>query len=116
MLVHLVTDNHIHGTKHLADHVEELVKASLDRFGTQITRVEVHLHDDNGSKHGDHDKRCTLEARLAGIDPMSAHHTAATIDESIHGALDKLEKMIDKHIDKLSHHKGKTSFGGEQTI
>ncbi len=116
MLVHLVTDNHIHGKKSLAEHVEELVKASLDRFSPQITRVEVHLHDDNGAKHGANDKRCTLEARLAGVDPMSVHHTAETIDESLHGALDKIEKMIDKHLDKLSHHKGKPSFGGDQTI
>jgi ribosomal subunit interface protein len=116
MLVQLVTDNHINGRETLAQWVEDKVTAALDRFTPQITRVEVHLNDDNSHKKGTTDKRCALEARLAGLQPLTVNHAADTIDASLDGALDKLEKVLDKTIEKLSHHKGRTSFGGEQTI
>ena len=117
MLVHLVTDNHIHGSKEgLAQHVEDKVKHALDRFSTQITRVDVHLHDDNAQKHGANDKRCVVEARPAGLQPVSVHHSAETVEESLVGALDKLEKVLDKTMEIHNHPKGRTSFGGEQSI
>ena len=116
MLIQLVTDNHISGHDGLAHQVDATVKAALDRFSPQITRVEVHLNDANSHKKGSNDKRCTVEARLAGLQPLTANHAADTVDEALDGALDKLVKVLDKTIDKLSHHKGRTSFGGDQTI
>jgi hypothetical protein len=52
--------------------MEAVVRDSLDRFSEQITRVEVHLSDQNSDKKfGNEDKRCLLEARLAGLQPIS---------------------------------------------
>jgi ribosome-associated translation inhibitor RaiA len=116
MLIQLVTDNHITGREKLVQHVDDTVKAALDRFAAQITRVEVHLNDENSHKKGMNDKRCALEARLAGLQPIGVNHTGDTLDDALHGALDKLVKVLDKTTDKLSHHKGRTSFGGDQTI
>ena len=115
MLVNVHTDNHIKGSDGLARRVEDEVSGSLERFGDQVVTVEVYLHDDNGKKHGI-DKRCVMEARLSGLKPIAATHMAETLDEAIDGAAEKLERSIDSTVDKLSHYKGRTSFGGDQTI
>ena len=116
MIVQVHTDNHIKGHQPLIDQVTNEVEATFERFRDQITRVEVHLHDENGSKHGIDDKRCLMEARLAGHQPLVASHDAATLDEAITGAATKLEHILEHLIDKIGHKKGRTSFGGDQTI
>ena len=116
MQVLLHTDNHLTANEALTQHVEDEVHAALERFEAQITRVEVHVNDANGPKSGDRDKRCLMEARLSGHQPVAASDAAETFDEAIRGAAEKLEHALSKLLDKLSHHKGRTSFGGDQTI
>ena len=116
MQVQIHTDNHIKFGDELGTFVENEVRGSLDRFGEQITRVEVHLHDENGHKSGPQDKRCVMEARVAGHQPVAVHHDAATLDAAVSGAADKLEKSLDHLFDKLGHHKGRVPFGGEPEI
>lgn len=115
MFVNVHTDNHIKGSDDLTRRVEDEVIATLDRFGEQVVTVEVHLNDVNSQKHGV-DKRCMMEARLAGLQPIAVTHMAETLDEAIEGAAEKLERAVDHVVDKLEHHKGRTSFGGDQTI
>jgi ribosome-associated translation inhibitor RaiA len=115
MFVNVHTDNHIKTSDDLTRRVEDEVIGTLERFGDQVVTVEVHLNDVNGHKHGV-DKRCMMEARLSGLQPIAVTHMAETLDEAIEGAAEKLERSIDSTVDKLSHHKGRTSFGGDQTI
>ena len=115
MFVNVHTDNHIKGSDDLTRRVEDEVIATLERFGDQVVTVEVHLHDENGQKHGI-DKRCVMEARLSGLQPIAVTHMAETLDEAIDGAAEKLERSIEHTVDKLGHHKGRTSFGGDQVI
>ncbi len=116
MLVQVHTDNHIHGSAELSARVEDDVRATLERFADQITRVEVHLNDVNGPKGGSDDLRCQIEARLAGRQPVSVTEKADTLDAALAGALETLERMLDRTLDKLGHKKGQTSYGGDQTI
>ncbi len=116
MQVQVHTDNHIKGSEELVSKVEGEVRGVIDRFHDQITRVEVHLHDLNGAKKGDHHMRCLMEARVAGYQPLAVSCEAATLDEAVTGAAVKLEHSLEHTIGKLSQHKGRTSFGGEQTI
>jgi ribosomal subunit interface protein len=117
MLVQLTTDNHVSGHAERAERVETDVRAALERFTDQITRVEVHLNDENSSeKGGGNDKRCLLEARLAGLQPITVTEHSSNVYDALAGALDKLVTVLDKTLDKLSDHKGRTSFGGDQTI
>ncbi len=116
MLIQVNTDNHVQGSQALIDRVQAEVGATLERFADRITRVEVHLGDDNGPKHGAGDKRCSIEARPAGHSPISASHQSSDLDEAITGAIEKLERVLDRSFDKRDETKGRTSFGGDQQI
>ncbi len=72
MKVQINTDSNIEGHDELVQQVEAVVRGALDRFSEQITRVEVYLSDENSDKKfGTDDKRCLLEARLAGLQPIA---------------------------------------------
>ncbi len=116
MQVQVRTDNHIKADESLLRRVEAGVDASLGRFGDRITRVEVHLNDVNGPKAIGDDKRCLMEARLAGHQPIIVSHQAPTLDEAIDGAAEKLERLLDSTLERLNDPKGRTSYGGDQTL
>ena len=117
MQIQVNTNNHVEGTAELTRHVESVVEAALGRFGERITRVEVHLGDENSSsKSGDSDKRCAMEARLAGLQPIAVTELAPSLDEALSGAADKLEKVLDRTLGRLDDVKGRTSMGGDQQI
>jgi len=71
MQIQVNTDNHIEGREALAAEVEATVAKALSHFSAHVTRVEVHLSDENGAKHGQHDKRCMMEARVEGRRPTA---------------------------------------------
>ncbi len=91
---------------------EELERA-LSRFSTKLSRIEVYLSDENQAKEGANDKRCSIEAKLDGFPMMAVAHQGDTIGEALLGATEKLERILDKKIGELQHHKGHTPLGGE---
>jgi ribosome-associated translation inhibitor RaiA len=99
MQIQINSDHHITGSPELAGHVQALVRDTLDRFSDRITRVEVHLNDLNGVKGGA-DKRCLMEARLAGLGPVAVNHEAENLDLAINGAMEKLEHALDHKLGK----------------
>lgn len=101
MMIQLSTDKHIEGTPGLARHVETTVSSALERFANQITRVEVHLSDESGPKNGGDDKRCLLEARITGHQPLIASYDAASVHQAIEGAVDRLVRTISTTFAKL---------------
>jgi ribosome-associated translation inhibitor RaiA len=117
MQVQLHTDNHIEGTAKLTSYVESLVQDTLDRFTRRITRVEVHLMDQNSSaKSGSKDKRCAMEARVSGRDPVNVIADAPTIDQALTGAIGKLEKSLTHLFDRLDQAKGRPSLNEHVTL
>jgi ribosome-associated translation inhibitor RaiA len=101
MQVRLNTDHNIEGREGLAAHIEGVVTTALSHFSQQITRVEVHLSDENGDKRGTHDKRCMMEARIEGHQPTAVTHHAATLDEAVGGAAGKLERSLESTLGRL---------------
>ena len=71
MHMQIKTDHGIEGREVLTDRVRVMVQSALSRFGKRITRVEVHQSDENGDKSGRGDKRCVMEARLTGRQPIA---------------------------------------------
>ncbi|CAN5310082.1 hypothetical protein BH20VER2_BH20VER2_17700 [soil metagenome] len=104
MIIQINTDNHIEGREALAEEAEASVQSALEHFTGQITRVEVHLGDENSHKGGQNDKRCAMEARLEGRRPVAVTHHAGTIEDAIDGAAGKLKRAIESTIGRLSNH------------
>ena len=109
MQIQFNTDRTIEGHAALASHVSAVVNSALDQFRDHITRVEVHLSDENGPtkdhKNGQNDKRCMMEVRLEGYHPLAATAHANTIHQSIEGAADKLARLVESTLGRLHDHK-----------
>jgi ribosome-associated translation inhibitor RaiA len=102
MKIQINTDANIQGHEALAAQVSATVEHVLKRFQDHVTRVEVHLSDQNGDRSGQQDKRCVIEARLEGRAPVAATDDAATTDQAVRGAADKLSRLIDTQLGRLA--------------
>ncbi len=101
MQVQINSDNSVAVDSELSRLVEADVNRALERFGSRITRVEVHLSDVNGEKAGGDDKRCLMEARPAGHDPVAASDQAKTMEEAARGAAHKLQRLLSSLFGRL---------------
>jgi hypothetical protein len=96
MQVKLNSDDKVHGGESLATPgCSPRRWTSSARFAEQVTRMDVHLGDASATHGQVVDKRCTLEARLAGHAPLAVSHEAAKVADAMHGALDKLQRKLD---------------------
>ncbi|WP_370971091.1 HPF/RaiA family ribosome-associated protein [Amycolatopsis sp. cg9] len=102
------TDHNVHGGERLATFVTTDLESSLSRFGGWVTRVEVHLSEDGGGKPDD--KRCVIEARPGGKQPIAVTHHATTVDDAYTGAAHKLGRVLDSRYDRAHDHKGSESI------
>lgn len=104
MTIQLNTDNNLTISPNYSATLNDLIKDELERFGDYITRVEVHLTDENGNKKGQNDKKCVLEARLAGRSPIAVTDHGDSMDQAVNGAIDKLKTSLDTIIGRLKSH------------
>jgi hypothetical protein len=110
MQIEVSSDNNVNASERLIHEVEADVDGALARFGDRLTRVEVHLGDENASKGGTADKKCTVEARPAGQDPVAVTNHAATLPEAWRGALQKLTNLLQSRFGKLDDRKGRATI------
>ncbi len=109
MKIQINTDNHIDGSAELSAHISATIEQALQRFSEQITRVEAHLSDENGDKNGQHDQLCMLEAHLDGLQPVAVTEFAATQEQAVHGAAQKMVHLLDSTLGRLNTHRDKIS-------
>lgn len=86
----------------LRHHAHDAVEAALKHVAAKVTRVEIHLRDDNASKSAANDKRVTMEARLAGQDPLAVDHQSDDLYKSISEAAGKLGRAVTTKLDRLA--------------
>ncbi|MDP1892126.1 MAG: hypothetical protein Q8K55_14625 [Gemmatimonadaceae bacterium] len=101
MQVLLKTDHSVSDFASLFTHVDGAVRHALDHHGDRITRLEVHLGDENGAKAGPDDKRCTMEARLEGRPPIAVTHYANTVESAVRGAARHMANAINRAIGRF---------------
>lgn len=102
MLFKVNTDDNITNSDALKARIEDTVRDVLDRFLDKLTRVEVHLSDENSDqKSGSSDMRCLLEARVAGLQPVAVTEVAETVDQAVEGAARKMRRSLDSTLGKL---------------
>jgi ribosomal subunit interface protein len=116
MQIQVNTDNHTEGSAELTSHAEAVIESALERFGDRITRVEIHLSDENSRhKSGDADKRCAIEARLSGLQPITVSHGGSSLELALDAAVDKLKKTLTRTLERRDDPKGRISYAGDQT-
>lgn len=100
------SDNQTDAGADVAARVEDIARSRLARIADRLTRIEVHLGEADGARAGGDDKSCTIEARPAGMEPVSASHRSADIEAAVAGAADKLLAVVDRQIGKQTTRKG----------
>ncbi len=106
MQIQINADHNIESHEALSAHVSSVVENTLSQISNSITRVEVHLSDENSDmKTGKDDMRCVMEARLEGLQPLAVTHHAETLHQAVDGAADKLYRIIDSTLSRLSSKK-----------
>ena len=92
------------------------LNTSFSRYKDEITRIEVHMSDENGEKFSPNHKRCMLEARLANREPVAVNHQAANQDEAFRGASEKLKRLLEHTLGKLRDHRDRVSIRHETDL
>ncbi|MGI8631307.1 MAG: HPF/RaiA family ribosome-associated protein [Solirubrobacterales bacterium] len=106
MHIEVTTDHNVDGSEMLTNQIVGDAETALARFADQLTRVEVHLADENAGKGGGADKRCKIEARPAGQQPVAVTNHGATVDDAFSGALRKLGSLLERRFGRLDLRKG----------
>ena len=115
MLVQVRTDNHIENSLALEERVRAEVEGTFgQRYGAQLRRVEVYLQDMNSHKGGVA-MQCSIEAHLAGMQPIAVNSNAATVDDALNDAVDKLAKTLEHRLGRLADRGGRVSMSGNET-
>ncbi len=100
MQVRINHDDHLRITGETAERLSRVVEEALAKYADRVTRVEIHLEDVNAGKHGDADKRCLIEARLAKLQPIAVTHHAESVQLALDGALERLDHALGHAIGK----------------
>ncbi|GLU57450.1 HPF/RaiA family ribosome-associated protein [Dyadobacter frigoris] len=95
MTIQFNTDKNITGSEEKAAPLVEFLTNDLSRFSDHITRLEVHISDQNGNKDGLNDVRCKIEARMEGKQPIAVSNDADTSSMAVKGASDKLKSALE---------------------
>lgn len=104
MQIQFNIDNSIEGHERTENYFTPILHEALKRYEDKITRLEVHLADENGEKSSPDDKRCLLEARVAGLKPIAVTNHGDTVEKAIKGATDKLKSALEHSLGKLQSH------------
>lgn len=102
MQIEIRTDNNIEGHEKRIAHFKTVVEGALTRFSKRITRVEVHISDENGRKDGHDNTRCVMEARLEGRPPIAVTCQEADGEKAVSGAATKLKHLIESTLGRES--------------
>ena len=106
MFIQIHTDNQVPSDNERDSRLEDQIRQRLARFEERITDVEVHVSDVNGSRGGNGDLRCTLEARVNGIQPVAVADHGTTVDRAILAAAKKAARALDHQLGKLGDRRG----------
>lgn len=86
----------------LETHAESQLTSAIGHLADRLTRIEVYFQDANGDqKRGPADKRCTLEARPRGLDPIDVHADTDSYITAVNEAAGKLKRALMHKFERL---------------
>lgn len=103
MKIQLNTDKNITGTESLERIVSEKINHELKYFADKITRIEVHLSDQNALKGGPDDILCKIEARVKGLQPMMVSSKNGSKEKAVAAAVDKIKAILSTALGKMKN-------------
>lgn len=104
MKIQINTDKNATASEELRTSLTTLITDELSRYNDKITRLEIHLSDEDGSKDGHNDKRCMLEARLEGMQPIAVRDHSNTYEEAVMGTVTKLKTSLKSKLGRLKNY------------
>jgi hypothetical protein len=104
MKIQFNTDKTITGNEKDQLYFNSLIADRLENLESHISRIEVHLSDENGKKEGLNSKRCLLETRLEGRQPIAVSCQEDTVELAVSGAIDKLTASLETIIGRRQDH------------
>src|SRR5574343_872716 len=110
MQVQVHTDDKIHGGESLAQWVQQEAQSRLARYRELVTRIEVFLTDVDAGKSGANDKRCRMEARPAGRQPVGVTADADKLADAFTGAMEKLARALDNDLGRVKDRNGRDTI------
>ena len=101
MQVQVHAGDNVQGGESLAQWAQDEVQNKLSRFREHVTRVEVYLTDVDALRNGGKGKRCVMETRATGRQPLAVNAEGEKIAEAFNAALDKLHRALETDIAKM---------------
>ncbi|CAN5347897.1 hypothetical protein BH10BAC1_BH10BAC1_03740 [soil metagenome] len=104
MIIQINSDHAISENERMDAYFKTVIADSLNHYSEHITRIEVHFSDENGNKEGLNDKRCMLEARPEGKQPVAVTSHANTIEDALNSAIEKMIASLKTSIGQMKNH------------
>lgn len=105
MTIQINTDHNIETSEKFETQLRDMLADKLSRFGTHLTRLEMHLSDENsGEKSGQNDKKCLIEARWEGMAPIVVSENSDNVMQSVNGATAKMKAALTSAIEKARNY------------
>jgi ribosome-associated translation inhibitor RaiA len=104
MKILINTDHNISGNEEMREPLRAAIENAFERFSEHLTRVEVKISDENADKDSDNDKRCVLEVRLKGMQPIVVKSHGNSIENAVDEAIDKMKTSLDTVMGRLQNH------------
>lgn len=103
MIILMNTDKTLSGDSETQEYFTSQVKESLKKYQSHISRIEIHLKDENGIKDGVDDVSCLIEARLNGRKPIAITSQADTKEHAFSAAVRKIEGAIGSVLGRIQN-------------
>jgi hypothetical protein len=105
MKIQFNTDKTIAGDERNETFFSNQISEALQRFDSKVTRVEVHLKDENGNKDSVNSRSCILEARIEGRQPIAVTAQANTVAQTVSDAINKLKSSLKTILGQMQSHR-----------
>ena len=104
MIIQFNTNKTIEGEERLQSYYTSLIDEKLKRFESHLTRIEVHLTNENGDIEGRPLIQCVLEARMEGKQPIAVTAQSEVVEKAVSSAIEKLKSALDTVVGQLQSH------------
>ncbi len=103
MKILINSDKTIHSSASMQDNLKDILNRELTSYQTKLSRIDVHLTDQNGVKEGVNDILCLIEAHIDGRPSTLASQQADTLELAFSAALDHLVSSLERDFGRNQH-------------